>query len=98
MKAKTLTTIAGAILLAGSAALAATVANVHVSEEAMGHTGRSVGAVAPPAISVVVTTRRAMPGHKLSGAWTAPGARSAVWEAAPSSSRDRNEPASDPRS
>jgi hypothetical protein len=98
MKAKTLTTITGAVLLAGSAALYAMSFEVDASDEGPGHAGRSMRPGAAPAFNVVVTTRRATPGLSYSGARRKPDLRHQEWTSATATAHGWGEPPSDPRS
>ena len=79
MKRKALTIVAGTMLLAGSAALYGMSLKGDIAVQGAGP--GSPARVAPPALSVVVTTHRATPGR--SAAWThrGPAVRSAAWTA-----------------
>jgi len=79
MKIQTLAMIIGAALLAGSAALDSMSVKAAIPDQHAGtpdHGGRSA---APAALSVVVTSRRAMPGRSVSGTRTSPVLPSTGW-------------------
>ena len=80
MTTKTLTLMVGAMLLAGSAALSAMSVNVDVP--GAGGAGRTASPATAPAFSVVVTSHRTTPGHRLSGARSRPGKGSDEWSSA----------------
>jgi hypothetical protein len=98
MKAKTLTTITGAVVLAGSAALYAMSFEVDASAEGAGHAGRLLRPGAAPAFNVVVTSRRATPGHSYSGARRRPDSRHSEWTSATATGHGWGEAAPDHRS
>ena len=99
MKSKILTVATGAVLIAGSAALYAMSATIYEADGDTAQVGRSMHAAAAPAFSVVVTSRRSMPGHSFAGTRSRQRMRSTEWTtSAQATGHGWGEVPTDPRS